>query len=209
MTDAADRLYERLLVLRCQAGDDAAFAELVGRYGPRLAYYLRKMLGPDADDALQEVWLDVVRGVGRLADPGAFPAWLYPVARARVLRVRRLTIATFITWLLAVVMVLGISVGFGLLMPMQAKISTYIQKGQIPAAEREQVQLKAQQMSSMLTVMIALSVGMLALAALCTVLLVLASRRATLRQINASLITISEQLKQLRPGDPRAGTPPG
>src|SRR5205085_12653515 len=87
MTDAADRLYERLLVLRCQAGDEAAFAELVGRYGPRLAYYLRKMLGPDADDALQEVWLDVVRGVGRLADPGAFPAWLYRVARVRVLRV--------------------------------------------------------------------------------------------------------------------------
>ena len=36
------------------------------------------------------------------------------------------------------------------------------------------------------------------LAALCTVLLVLLSRRATLRQINASLLEISEQLKQLR-----------
>jgi sugar (pentulose or hexulose) kinase len=37
----------------------------------------------------------------------------------------------------------------------------------------------------------------LLLAAACTMLLVLASRRATLRQINASLLTISEQLKQL------------
>ena len=36
------------------------------------------------------------------------------------------------------------------------------------------------------------------MAALSTVLLVLASRRATLRQINASLLEISEQLKQLR-----------
>ncbi len=37
----------------------------------------------------------------------------------------------------------------------------------------------------------------LLLAAVCTVLLVLLSRRATLRQINASLAEISEQLKQL------------
>jgi hypothetical protein len=37
----------------------------------------------------------------------------------------------------------------------------------------------------------------LLLAALCTVLLILLSRRATLRQINASLLEISEQLKQL------------
>jgi heme exporter protein D len=46
----------------------------------------------------------------------------------------------------------------------------------------------------------------LLLAAVCTVLLILVSRRATLRQINASLVEISEQLKQLRqvpPSEPR------
>jgi hypothetical protein len=37
----------------------------------------------------------------------------------------------------------------------------------------------------------------LLLAAVCTVLLILLSRRATLRQINASLVEISEQLKDL------------
>lgn len=42
------------------------------------------------------------------------------------------------------------------------------------------------------------SVGSLFLAALCTVLLVTTSRRATLRQINFSLMELSEQLKQLR-----------
>jgi hypothetical protein len=41
----------------------------------------------------------------------------------------------------------------------------------------------------------------LLLAAICTVLLTLLSRRATLRQINASLLEISEQLKQLRPAN--------
>ena len=49
----------------------------------------------------------------------------------------------------------------------------------------------------------------LLLAAICTVLLILLSRRATLRQINASLVEISEQLKQLRPlppSEPRVPT---
>jgi RNA polymerase sigma-70 factor (ECF subfamily) len=57
MTDSADRLYERLLVLRCQAGDEGGFTELVERYHPRLRYYLRKMLhdAHGAEDALQEV----------------------------------------------------------------------------------------------------------------------------------------------------------
>jgi RNA polymerase sigma-70 factor (ECF subfamily) len=91
MTDPAERLYERVLVLRCQAGDEAAFAELVERYAPRLRYYLRKMLGGThtVEDALQEVWLDVFRAVPRLADPAAFPAWLYRIARDRGCRTLR------------------------------------------------------------------------------------------------------------------------
>jgi RNA polymerase sigma-70 factor (ECF subfamily) len=91
MMDQADQLYERVLVLRCQAGDEAAFAELLGRYQARLRYYVRKMLGvvQGTDDVLQDVWLDVFRGVARLSDPGAFPAWVYRIARARVARVLR------------------------------------------------------------------------------------------------------------------------
>src|SRR5437764_12711173 len=87
MTDA-DGLYERVLVLRCQAGDEAAFADLVGRYHPRLRYYLRKML-PDpqaVEDAVQDVWLAVFRALPRLADLGAFRPWLYRMARDRVAR---------------------------------------------------------------------------------------------------------------------------
>jgi|SRR5579884_135485 len=87
MTDE-DRLYERVLVLRCQTGDEAAFAELVERYQPRLRYYLRKMLRDPqgADDALQDVWLDVFRSVSRLADAGAFRGWVYRVAHDRAVR---------------------------------------------------------------------------------------------------------------------------
>jgi RNA polymerase sigma-70 factor, ECF subfamily len=88
MTDKADRLYERILVLRCQTGDEEAFAELVQRYRPRLLYYLRKMLREfhRAEDALQEVWLDVLRAIKRLKDAGAFRAWVYRIARDRAYR---------------------------------------------------------------------------------------------------------------------------
>jgi RNA polymerase sigma-70 factor (ECF subfamily) len=88
MTDTTDRLYERVLVLRCQAGDEAAFTELVESYQPRLRYYLRKMLGEAhrAEDALQDVWLAVFRAVPRLTDAGAFRAWLYRIARDQAFR---------------------------------------------------------------------------------------------------------------------------
>jgi RNA polymerase sigma-70 factor (ECF subfamily) len=91
MADLADRFYRQVLVLRCQTGDGDAFAELVAWYQPRLRYFLRKLLRDPggADDALQEVWIDVFRGLARLADPAAFPAWLYRIARCRAPRERR------------------------------------------------------------------------------------------------------------------------
>jgi RNA polymerase sigma-70 factor, ECF subfamily len=83
MTDAAERLHEQLLVLRCQAGDEDAFEELVAHYHPRLRYYLRRILprADNADDVLQEVWLAVFRALPRLANPAALAAWLYRIAR--------------------------------------------------------------------------------------------------------------------------------
>jgi RNA polymerase sigma-70 factor (ECF subfamily) len=88
MTDSAERVYRSVLVVRCQAGDRAAFEELVGLYQARLRYFLARMVGDDhaADDLLQDVWFDVYRELAGLADPGAFPAWLYRIARHRALR---------------------------------------------------------------------------------------------------------------------------
>ncbi len=83
MNDRTDRIYEQVLVVRCQAGDERAFEELVALYSPRLRYYARKMLGHAqlTEDVLQEVWLDVYRTVPRLAHVAAFPAWIYRIVR--------------------------------------------------------------------------------------------------------------------------------
>lgn len=48
------------------------------------------------------------------------------------------------------------------------------------------------------TTAVAGAVGALAVSAICTVLLLFTSRRATLRQVNARLLEISEQIKGLK-----------
>jgi RNA polymerase sigma-70 factor (ECF subfamily) len=79
---------EVVLVLRARGGDAAAFGELVERYHERVGYYLRKMLsgGDRAEDAGQELWIDVYRSLGKLREPGAFGPWVYRLARDRAYR---------------------------------------------------------------------------------------------------------------------------
>ena len=91
MQETHDRLDEHLLVVRCQAGDELAFEEIVRVYGDRLHYYLLKLLGSreSAEDTAQDVWLDVYRGIVRLRDPAAFRPWFYRIARARAFRFLR------------------------------------------------------------------------------------------------------------------------
>ena len=78
---------KRLLVVRCQTGDDDAYRELIGRFGPRLRYYLLKLVGriDRADDLAQEVWLDVLRQLHRLKDAAAFTTWLYRIAHGKAM----------------------------------------------------------------------------------------------------------------------------
>jgi hypothetical protein len=115
-------------------------------------------------------------------------------------RVGRWTALTIALWAIAILMIGGMLVGYALVFPLQAKLNEDAQLARIGLTPemRGAAQFKAQIMFQMITVGVTASVGVLSFAALATVFLVLASRRATLRQINASLLEISEQLKALR-----------
>ncbi len=86
-----ERLLEQALILRCQTGDQHAFAELVERYHAPLRYYIRRLTGCSdrADDILQNVWLTVFRTLPKLGKLEAFSVWLYRIARNQAIQERR------------------------------------------------------------------------------------------------------------------------
>jgi Na+/H+-translocating membrane pyrophosphatase len=120
-------------------------------------------------------------------------------------RVRILTWLTVGTWLIAAGLVLFLLVAFGLVFPAMAKVRDQKYDDRMPAAQREHMKQELEMAFKMGSVIITLTVGALALAGLLTLQLVLASRKATLRQVNANLVEITEQLKQLRKGTSPTG----
>ena len=71
------------IVVRCQLGERPAFDELIQRWHDPLWQYVRRLAGDEeaANEIAQEVWLRVLRGIGRLRDRTKLRAWLFGIAR--------------------------------------------------------------------------------------------------------------------------------
>lgn len=79
------------LVRACLAGDEASWEELVDRYG-RLVYAIPRRLGlseADAEDVFQNVFVALLRNLGRLRDQTRLSAWLITTARRESWRIGR------------------------------------------------------------------------------------------------------------------------
>jgi hypothetical protein len=113
-------------------------------------------------------------------------------------RVRLLTGMTIGAWLLSTLLIFTVLVAFGFLFPRVAKLRMDVEQGKVTQDQGEQLRNSHDLGLMKGTLVIALSVAALTFAAICTVMLNLTTRRATLRQINASLLEISAQLKELR-----------
>ena len=87
MTSDRNALYQQLLVVRSQLGDRAAMEELVGMWERRLLYYIRRLVPAEQDalQVMQEVWVKVLSGLGRLNDPARLAPWLYSLTRYTVI----------------------------------------------------------------------------------------------------------------------------
>jgi RNA polymerase sigma-70 factor (ECF subfamily) len=79
------------LVRASQQGDRAAFAELFRRHRGDVARLVYRMLGPtaDAEDVVQEVFLQVHRSLGEFRGQAKFTTWLHRVTVNVVLMARR------------------------------------------------------------------------------------------------------------------------
>lgn len=82
-----DPRIDTLLAVRCQLGERAAFDDLIQRWALPLRRYAQRVLGEreSADELVQEIWLGVLQGIGRLQDPARFRSWLFGIAHRRLM----------------------------------------------------------------------------------------------------------------------------
>jgi RNA polymerase sigma-70 factor (ECF subfamily) len=82
---------DEALAVRAVAGDEPAFEHLVRRYQARVYRLAARLTGNDGDaqDALQETFLQVYRNLGGFRGEARFSTWLYRIATNAALGVRR------------------------------------------------------------------------------------------------------------------------
>ena len=86
---ATQPIYEQMLVVRSQIGDELAFEELLSLCGPLLFGFVsqRMQASPEiVEDLNQEIWIAIFNGLPRLRDPGKFRPWAFRIARDRIYR---------------------------------------------------------------------------------------------------------------------------
>lgn len=82
MQEDASRKQDEDLVARTQAGEAAAFDELVVKYSPRLYGLVYNMTSnhEDTNDLLQDVWAKAFRAVKGFRGQSSFYTWLHSIA---------------------------------------------------------------------------------------------------------------------------------
>jgi len=79
------QVYTEWLVLAAQAGDERAFRDLYGLWTADLQRLARVRVehAQHAEEVMQDAWVAIARGLGRLDDPARFPAWAMRIVERR------------------------------------------------------------------------------------------------------------------------------
>ncbi|MDJ0851451.1 MAG: RNA polymerase sigma factor [Myxococcota bacterium] len=74
------------LIERIEAGDEAAFNVLYDRYFPRVSHFVRRRLPnrADAEETVQEVFINVFSSIGSYRGDAPFAAWVLGVSRRTI-----------------------------------------------------------------------------------------------------------------------------
>lgn len=85
MADGTKRIIEHYLVGLARLGDRKAQEALVDRFHRKFLGHAYRLLGDAAQaaDAVQDGWLHILRGLPKLRDDAAFPAWAFRVITRR------------------------------------------------------------------------------------------------------------------------------
>ena len=81
MSEQEQQIHTELLVIRCQQGEEEAFELIVELWQkPLFAFALRYLdQEMEAWDAVQETWVSVIKGLGKLQKPSLFASWLFRI----------------------------------------------------------------------------------------------------------------------------------
>ncbi|MDT9600180.1 RNA polymerase sigma factor [Sphingosinicella rhizophila] len=81
MVRTTARILDEYLVASARAGDRRSMEQLVQRWQARLVAHAWRLTGDfdGAHEAAQLGWIEIGRGLGRLQDGRAFPAWAYRI----------------------------------------------------------------------------------------------------------------------------------
>ncbi len=91
VSSESDRILDQYLLAAALSGDRPSWDRLVQRWQSKLLRHAWRVLG-DADlarDVVQEAWVQILRGVARLQDLVAFPAWAFRIVTRCCLRAQR------------------------------------------------------------------------------------------------------------------------
>lgn len=88
MNRNSERIFDEYLVASAILGDRVALSRLVHRWHVKLLRHACRLLGnaDRAKDVVQEAWIEILRGLARLDDVAAFPAWSYRIVTRRCQR---------------------------------------------------------------------------------------------------------------------------
>jgi len=83
-----ERILDAYLVASARLGDREALGTLAQRWNGKLLAHAWRLLGDreGSRDAVQESWAEMLRGLSRLRDDGAFAAWAYRIVSRRCAR---------------------------------------------------------------------------------------------------------------------------
>jgi RNA polymerase sigma-70 factor, ECF subfamily len=81
MNEQKQRLYTELLVIRCQQGEKEDFELLVELWQKPMVAFAFRYLDQEMDvqDAVQETWFAVIKGLDKIQSPSLFISWLYRI----------------------------------------------------------------------------------------------------------------------------------